>query len=124
MTSGGRPGTIALSALAEDPFVLPPRQAVPVYHDLVLRACREAGFVPNAPHEADHVLLMLGMVAGGTGIALVPASARQVEQTGVTYVTLRPPHALLETVVTWRRNETSLLVEQFLQIARQVMLRP
>jgi len=40
------------------------------------------------------------------------------------YVTLRPPHALLETVVTWRRNETSPLVEQFLQIARQVMLRP
>ena len=115
--------SVALSALAEEPFVLPPRQAVPVYHDLVLRACREAGFIPNAPHEADHVLLMLGMVAAGTGIALVPASARQVEQAGVTYARLRPAHALLETVVTWRRNETSLFVEEFLQIARQVMVR-
>jgi DNA-binding transcriptional LysR family regulator len=114
---------VALSALAEEPFVLPPRQAVPVYHDLVLRACREAGFIPNAPHEADHVLLMLGMVAAGAGIALVPASARQVEQAGVTYATLRPSHALLETVVTWRRNDTSLFVEEFLQIARQVMVR-
>jgi DNA-binding transcriptional LysR family regulator len=115
--------SVALSALAEDPFVLPPRQAVPVYHDLVLRACREAGFIPNAPHEADHVLLMLGMVAAGTGVALVPASARQVEQADVAYATLRPAHALLETVVTWRRNDTSLFVEEFLQIARQLMVR-
>jgi DNA-binding transcriptional LysR family regulator len=115
--------SVALSALGQDPFVLPPRQAVPVYHDLVLRACREAGFIPNAPHEADHVLLMLGMVAAGTSIALVPASARQVEQTGVTYATLRPSHALLETVVTWRRNETSVFVEQFLEIARQLIAR-
>ena len=118
-----RKKSVALSALAEEPFVLPPRQTVPVYHDLVLRACREAGFIPNAPHEADHVLLMLGMVAAGAGIALVPASARQVEQAGVTYATLRPPHALLETVVTWRRNETSPFVEQFLKIARQLMVR-
>ena len=49
-----RKKSVALSALADEPFVLPPRQAVPVYHDLVLRACREAGFIPNAPHEADH----------------------------------------------------------------------
>jgi DNA-binding transcriptional LysR family regulator len=65
---------------------------------------------------------MLGMVAAGAGFALVPASARQVEQTGVTYATLRPPHTLLETVVTWRRNETSPFVEQFLQIARQLIV--
>ena len=116
--------SLALSALGQEPFVLPPRQAVPVYHDLVLRACREAGFIPNAPHEADHVLLMLGMVAAGTGVALVPASARQVVQTGVTYATLRPSHALLETVVTRRRNETSVSVEQFLEIARQLMAGP
>jgi DNA-binding transcriptional LysR family regulator len=38
---------VALSALAEDPFVLPPRAAVPVYHDLVLRACREAAIHPQ-----------------------------------------------------------------------------
>jgi hypothetical protein len=29
----------------------------------------------------------------------------------------------LETVVTWRRNETSPFVEQFLQIARQLIVR-
>jgi DNA-binding transcriptional LysR family regulator len=113
--------SVALSALAQEAFVLPPRPAVPVYHDLVLRACREAGFIPNAPHEADHVLLMLGMVAAGTGIALVPASARKVKHAGVTYVTLRQSHALLETVVTWRRDDTSSLVDEFLNIARQLM---
>ena len=45
------------------------------------------------------------------------------EQTGLTCVTLRPPHVLLETVVTLRRNETSPFVEQVLNIARQLMVR-
>jgi DNA-binding transcriptional LysR family regulator len=112
---------LPLSALAREPFVVPPRNSVPVYHDLVLRACREAGFIPHAPHEADHVLLMLGMVAAGAGVALLPASARKIKQNRVTLVTLRPSHAMLETVVTWRRSDTSPFVEEFIRVARNVM---
>jgi DNA-binding transcriptional LysR family regulator len=117
----GKKHSLALSALAHESFVVPPRNTVPVYHDLVLRACREAGFVPHAPHEADHVLLMLGMVAAGAGVALVPASARKIKQNGVTFATLRPSHALLETVVTWRRDDTSPFVGDYVNVARKVM---
>jgi hypothetical protein len=53
----------------------------------------------------------------------VPTSARQLKQLGVTYATLRPADPLLETMVTWRRNDTSSFVEEFLQVARQVMGR-
>jgi len=60
---------VALAALAPEPFVIVPRDAVPVFHDAVLTACRAAGFVPNAPHEADQLQLMLGMVAAGAGVA-------------------------------------------------------
>jgi len=68
-----------LSALAADAFILPPRDSVPVYHDLVLKACREAGFVPNVPHEADHLPMVLGMVAAGSGISLIPAFGRMTK---------------------------------------------
>ena len=81
---------LQLSALANEPFVLPPRAAVPMFHEAVLRACREAGFVPHAPYEVDHLQMVLRMVAAGAGVALVPASARKVNQDRVIYRALRP----------------------------------
>src|SRR5439155_15886041 len=81
---------IRLAALANEPFVLPTRESVPVFHDVVLTACREAGFVPHAPHEADHLQLLLGMVAAGSGVALVPAFARTTRQARVARASLRP----------------------------------
>ena len=112
---------IALSQLASEAFVLPPRNSVPLYHDLVLRACRQAGFIPNVTHEADHLLLMLGTVAAGAGVALVPASSRKIRQSRVALVRLHPSHAILETVVTRRRDDASPFVEEFLRVARKVM---
>ena len=58
-----RKSVVELSALGKEPFILPPRDLVPVFHDQVLRACRDAGFVPDAPHEADQLQLVLSMVA-------------------------------------------------------------
>jgi DNA-binding transcriptional LysR family regulator len=81
---------LQLSGLANEPFVLPSRDAVPMFHAAVLRACREAGFVPHAPHEVDHLHMVLRMVAAGAGVALVPGSARKINQGRVAYRALRP----------------------------------
>ena len=116
-----RKTSVPLSALASETFVLPPRASVPLYHDLVVGACREAGFIPRAPYEADHMLLMLGMVASGAGVALVPASARRIKQNRVTLMTLRPARPVLETVIAWRREDTSPFVRRFVRMARKLM---
>jgi DNA-binding transcriptional LysR family regulator len=118
----GRRG-ITLSALAEEAFILPPRDSVPVYHDLVLKACREAGFVPDVPHEADHLPMVLGMVAAGSGVSLIPAFARRMRPPRVVFVSLRPAPPSLETAVAWRRENTSPMLTEFVQIARGVLVR-
>jgi DNA-binding transcriptional LysR family regulator len=115
--------TTSLSNLSNEPFVLPPQAIVPVYHDFVLQACREAGFVPNAAHEADHLHLVLGMVAGGSGVALVPASARRMTKFRLAFVALRPAPPELEVAVAWRRDDTSERVNEFLKTAREVVER-
>lgn len=46
---------VALSSRAHEGFVLTSREHVPVYHDIVLKTCRQAGFVPNTLHEVDHL---------------------------------------------------------------------
>lgn len=114
---------MSLSALAEEAFLLVSRESVPIYHDIVLKACREAGFVPDAPHEADQLLMMLGMVAAGSGVALVPAFAREMKPRGVVFASLRPSPATLETAVTWRRENPSRVLTDFIAIARRVLVR-
>jgi DNA-binding transcriptional LysR family regulator len=112
---------IAVSSLANEPLILPPRDAVPVFHDTVLKACRKAGFVPNAPHEADHMQMILGMVAAGAGVGLVPAAARKTKPHRVVFRPLHPAADSLQTAVAWRRDDQSPLVAEFLVQARRTL---
>ena len=111
---------IALAALARDSFVLVPPDTAPILHDAVVRACREAGFVPHAPHEADDIELILGMVAAGRGVALVPACARRTARARVVCRSLRPPAPVIETALAWRRTSASSLVSEFVAFAQRV----
>lgn len=112
---------VSLRSLADDPFILPARDRVPVFHDLVLRVCRDAGFVPDAPHEADHLQLMLGMVAARTGVAVLPESAGRIKPNRVVFASIRPEPVRIETAVAWKGRATSPMVTAFLSVAREVL---
>jgi DNA-binding transcriptional LysR family regulator len=111
--------SLPLSVLSEDSFILPPREIVPVYHDIVLKACREAGFVPDSPHEADHLPMLLAMVGGGSGVALVPAFARRLKPSRVVFVPLNPRSASLDLLVAWRKDDASRVLVEFLKVVRE-----
>ena len=81
---------LQLSALANEPFVLPPREAVPVCHE-----------------------------AAGAGVALVLASAGKVNQGRVIYRALRPSPDPLQTAIAWRREDTSATLAEFISVARR-----
>ena len=106
------------SALKSDRFVFFPREVVPRFYDFVVKMCGEAGFVPQVRTEADQPQMLLGMVAAGLGISLVPASANRMRPDGVVFLPLRPSKPILETAVAWRSNDESPLVSRFVQIAR------
>lgn len=114
--------SVLLSALAHEPFVLTARELVPVYHDIVLKTCREAGFAPNAPHETDLLHILLGLVAAGCGVALVPAFTQKERPRRVTFASMRPASPMLQTVVAWRRDNTSAMLTEFVSILRRALL--
>jgi DNA-binding transcriptional LysR family regulator len=113
---------LPLSALGNEPFILPPRDVVPVFHDAVLKACRAAGFMPHARHEVDHLHMVLGLVAAGAGVALVPASASQTHHGQVTYCAVHPAPEQLETALAWRRDDKSPALAEFISTARRVLV--
>jgi DNA-binding transcriptional LysR family regulator len=96
-------------------------QTVPVFHGVVLKACREAGLAPHAAHEVDQLNMVLRMVAAGEGVALVPEAARKAYQDGVVY---RPPRSApkkLETAIAWRQGDSSATLAAFISTARRTL---
>jgi DNA-binding transcriptional LysR family regulator len=65
--------------------------------------------------------MILGLVAAGAGVGLVPAAARKGKQHRVVYRSLHPPPDRLETAIAWRRDDDSPLVSAFLRQARRML---
>jgi len=113
---------VSLAALAHESFVLTSREHVPVYHDIVLKVCRQAGFVPNALHEVDHLYMLVGFIGAGCGVGLVPAFLQRVRPRRVAFVSLRPEAHPLQTIAVWRRDHSSNDIRAFADVVRKSLL--
>jgi DNA-binding transcriptional LysR family regulator len=61
---------IRLEQLAEEPWLSGTRPSTCA--DLIVDACREAGFEPRIEFESDDYSVLQGFVAGGLGVTLLP----------------------------------------------------
>jgi DNA-binding transcriptional LysR family regulator len=102
--------------LAQDPFVLFARSAGAGIHDHVIALCRHAGFTPRVVQEAQEASTIVGLVAAGLGVSILPASCEHIGVGGVAYVPLSDPAALSEIHVVHQRDERSPLVAKFVRL--------
>ena len=63
--------TLSLASFAEEPWMLATTHSCPDSR-IFLRACHEAGFEPQIAFQNDDYPAILGFVAAGVGVALVP----------------------------------------------------
>jgi DNA-binding transcriptional LysR family regulator len=108
---------LTLRRLAEHPFVLFPREQAPGYHDLLMTAVTSAGTPPRVIQQAAETQTIMGLVAAGTGVSLVPASVQQLALDGVVYRRVADAPDT-ELAALSRRGERTGLIEAFLQAAR------
>src|SRR5581483_9566675 len=80
---------LALSRFAEEPWMLATSQTCPDSR-LFLRACHEAGFEPRIAFQNDDYPAILGFVAAGVGVALIPDMAARAVRDDVVVRTLDP----------------------------------
>jgi len=110
----------ALASLAQEPFILFPRQAGAGLYDLIVGYCNAAGFMPRVEQEAIQTTTIVSLVAAGMGIALVPASLRHMRRTGVVYRPLAEPSPQMEVGLAWREGDEEPAVAAFVAHARAV----
>lgn len=106
---------VDVAALAAEPFVLPARHGMPGLHAQVLAICSDAGFTPRAVQEDVWLVqTIVGLVAAGVGVALLPTSARLLARRGVVYRPLRGDTAhIVELAAVWRRDDRSPILRGF-----------
>ncbi|QFG27170.1 LysR family transcriptional regulator [Actinomadura sp. WMMB 499] len=109
----GRTG-LHLSELADEPWVLTPRDSWAPWHDKYDRDYHDAGFVPNVVQRAAGVANLLGLVAAGVGITRLTRSARTIRRTGVVFVPLVGEQA--DTVMVWNPRHDRPAVRNLLDV--------
>jgi DNA-binding transcriptional LysR family regulator len=103
---------VPLRRLAAEPFVLFPRAQAPGFHDRLIGSIGAVGAPPQIVQYAPEMLTIIGLVAAGIGLSLVPESLSRLALEGVTY---RPvagaPRAELAAIT--RAEDASPLIRAF-----------
>jgi DNA-binding transcriptional LysR family regulator len=114
---------IPLRALAQETVVMVPRVLWPGMEDDIVEFCQRAGCYPQRLSGATQTLTVIGLVAAGMGLSLVPASMQTVRWKGIVYRPVQERTPLADLTVAWRRDETSAVVKMFVGVVRE-MTRP
>lgn len=102
-----------LADLADELFILTPRQLGPSLYDTIVQACRAAGFEPRPGQSAPQIASVLSLVSAEFGIAIVPASMRDAMTHGIAYVDLLAPAPIAALALATRRGDRSPAVAAF-----------
>lgn len=115
-----RSGAVSLREFSEEPFVALSREIWPGFYDEIIRLCRQTGFSLSIRQEATEFQTIIGLVAAGIGVSIVPASARNIHVHDVVYVDIAEVAPSVEMAVAWRTNDSSLMVHEFVEVVREV----
>ena len=112
----GSEGGLFLSALAQEPFVFFPRSYGSGLYAQLLSLARDAGFSPNFAPEAGGGMTIIGLVAGGVGGSVLPASYQRMRIDGVVYRPLLDPAAMSAVWLVQRKDQCSPMARAFVEL--------
>jgi len=112
---------IPLKALVDEPFVLPSPDVVLSYGQIIELYQQEVGLPPKVVQEATWMITVLSLVAGGVGVALLPANAQNLQRTGVVYRSIQGKSLTRPIAAVWRNDDSSVVLQNFLQVTKDVV---
>jgi DNA-binding transcriptional LysR family regulator len=112
---------VALADLAAEPFVFYGESLA--LNDVVLNACRAAGFAPTIVGRSGHWDFMAALVQAGIGIALLPAPyCGRLDAEAFTCRPVVAPEIRWDMAVGWRRNGyLSHAARAWIEVAREIL---
>lgn len=101
--------TASIADIAGEDLVSFPIESASAVAAITDRALRAEGVKPRRRAEAEETITLLGMVASGMGVAVMPASVSAIRAPGLAFVPM-PSLPVADMVLAWRRDDHNLLV--------------
>ncbi len=109
-----RQSRVALEELTNDFFLGISEQTYPGASRYVTAACERAGFRPKILQMVERGYTILGLVASGCGVALLPESLKAMPHSGVVFRPLAQP-VTADLFVAWRNGSVPSPLAEFLK---------
>lgn len=112
--------SVGLGEIGDTPLFWFERRLNPGFYDHCAALFARLGFAPAMLPEPLEHHVTLGLIAAGQGVALVPASMRQLRRDGVVYRPLKPttPALTMGVAVAYAPAKRSPALATFLALAR------
>jgi DNA-binding transcriptional LysR family regulator len=112
---------VRLKSVAADPFVMFPHDGSPLFHARVQALCEQAGFQPEVAQHATQIHTVIGLVGAGLGVAVVPATAKNLHPRNVRFVQLADKADPVHIALAWRRGHETSAVLSFRRVTQEVV---
>lgn len=110
--------SIRIADLRDQPIITYPRDAGIGLYWPFLQLCAQAGFQPQIVSEARESQVMIGLVAAGVGIAVVPAATQCIHIAEVVYVRIQGKEAVSTLYLAYRTHDASGHADTLLKVLR------
>lgn len=110
---------LPMSALADESFILFPRGLGCGLFEHVTVLASRAGFAPHVRQEAREGATIVGLVAAGMGVSVLPETYMKTGIPGVAYGELATPDAASRVLLAYRADDEAPLLKRFLDTALQ-----
>lgn len=108
---------ISVSALANEPFVFFDPQGGTALHGEILSLLHRYHIKPYIMQEVGEAMTILGLVATGLGVSILPASFARARLADVVWLPLKEEDALSEVWLVWSgEREPSMQMRNMMQL--------
>jgi DNA-binding transcriptional LysR family regulator len=107
---------IHVADLAGEQLVLLTRAGSPGLRKTLEPVTDQLGGEDAIVQEVAEIQTVIGLVAAGVGVSLVPESVRALQRRGVTYRSIADAGATVELAVAWRTGDDSPVLAAFLAL--------
>jgi len=107
---------VRIADLASERFVVFQRTSSPEVFDMIVRACNDSGFSPRLHNELNNMNSVLATVEAGEGVALIPATARNLRADNISFFRIQPDEVRIEFGAKWKKKDRSIPLNLFIEL--------
>jgi DNA-binding transcriptional LysR family regulator len=114
---------VNIADLQQESFVFFPRAVGVGIYDQFIDLCAQQGYFPNVVQEAREATTIIGLVAAGIGISVVPAGMRFITIPNIIFKDISNADAETDLLLAYRAGEENPRIAHLIHLA-QYAFRP